>query len=191
MCVSGGKNSPKKSILWSNFVFGKPKKNAYFEIFCCCSFGFLRGTWISKPWMMFILFHPFCSCENLPDFHARARTCTESWCQQDHQLPRVQKREIQPPSALWPRAQMPCVCPTLLFLGQLSCRNCKPNARAPREAEAMCLGSELMELWMRVWIPGGGHPRQSSFLPYQSPERKVGGKREEGNPVHIYQYGFT
>lgn len=193
MCVSEGeKNSPQKSILWSNFIFGKPNKNAYFEICSfCSSFGFLGGRWILKRWMMFILFHPFCSCENLPDFHARARTCTESRCQQDHQLPRVQRREIQPQSAPWPRAQRPCVCPTLFSLDQPFCRNCKPNAW-----DLTWSWSHVSREWADGALDESLDTRRWSFQAEQFSSFPVSWEKSRteergGKPIHIYQYELT
>lgn len=38
----------------------------------------------------------------------------------------------------WFGAQMPCVFPTLLFLGQLSCRNCEPDAQGSHVKLKLC-----------------------------------------------------
>ena len=176
MCIS--KKPQSVSILWYNFIFGKPNKNVYFEIsnhlllICFSRWGTHLEMLKCCP-----EFSPFLFLVSICLTHARANVCTDSGYQGHHQLPRVQEREIQPPSAPWPGAQVLCVCPILLFLSRPFCGNRNPVLRVTREAWVPCCRVNWWRSGREFGCKKGCHPRQSNFLPPVSWERR---RTEEG-----------
>lgn len=124
MCVFWEKTknkTPNTSILWYTFIFGKLNKNAYFEIA-----NHLLLLWLSKEaqilkhwdavqtFSSFLLLVRICLI-----FMPEPRSVLRVDVNKTTSFPGCKREKSRLHRLLYPRAQMPHVCPTFLFLGPL------------------------------------------------------------------------